>query len=374
MTENRIRPIVMPKWGLSMSQGKVTGWLVKPGARVKIGDELLEVETEKIASVVEAADQGTLRRIIGEPETVYPVKALLGVLADDDVSDSEIDSYVASYVMPAAEEEEEAEPQYHLVDLPSGRVRYAKRGEGDADAIVLIHGLGGDLDNWLFNIDALAAEANVYALDLPGHGESSKNIADPTLHGLAQALIAFMDEVGIDHAHLVGHSLGGAIAMQTAVDSLGRVRSLALIGSAGLGAEINSGYIDAFITARSRRELKPVLQHLFARKDLVSRQLVDDVLKYKRLDGVNEALKKLSSSLFAGGRQQAQLGDALRRVTIPTIVIWGEDDEIIPVKHAAALTGKARTHVIGGTGHMVQMEAANTVNALLKEHIRAGRL
>jgi len=123
MTENRIRPIVMPKWGLSMSKGTVTGWLVKPGAKVKIGDELLEVETEKIASVVEAGDQGTLRRIIGKPQTVYPVKALLGVLADDDVSDSEIDAYVTSYVMPAAEDEEEAEPQYHLVDLPSGRVR-----------------------------------------------------------------------------------------------------------------------------------------------------------------------------------------------------------------------------------------------------------
>jgi pyruvate dehydrogenase E2 component (dihydrolipoamide acetyltransferase) len=373
MADSRIRPIVMPKWGLSMSEGKVTGWLLKPGAKVKVGDELLEVETEKIASVVEAGDQGTLRRIIGEPQTIYPVKALLGVLADDDVSDSEIDAYVASYVTPAAaEEEEEAGPQYHVADLPSGTVRYAKRGEGDA-AIVLIHGLGGDLDNWLFNIDALAERASVYALDLPGHGQSSKNIADPTLRGLAQALIAFMDEVGIEDAHLVGHSLGGAVAMQTAVDAPGRVRSLALIGSAGLGPEINSGYIDAFIRSGSRRELKPVLEHLFAKKELVSRQLVDDVLKYKRLDGVDEALKKLSSSLFGGGRQQAQLGEALRDADIPIMVIWGEDDEIIPAKHAATLIGKARTHVIGGAGHMVQMEAANTVNALLAKHVGAGR-
>ena len=373
MTESRIRPIVMPKWGLSMSEGKVTGWLMKPGAKVKVGDELLEVETEKIASVVEAGDQGTLRRIIGEPQTVYPVKALLGVLADDDVSDSEIDAYVASYVTPAAaEEEEEAGPQYHVADLPSGTVRYAKRGEGDV-AIVLIHGLGGDLDNWLFNIDALAEWASVYALDLPGHGQSSKNIADPTLRGLAQVLIAFMDEVGIENAHLVGHSLGGAVAMQMAVDAPDRVRSLALIGSVGLGTEINSGYIDAFVTAGSRRVLKPVLECLFAKKELVSRQLVDDVLKYKRLDGVDEALKKLSSSLFASGRQQARLGEALRDVDIPIMVIWGEDDEIIPAKHAATLIGKARTHVIGGAGHMVQMEAANAVNALLKEHIGAGR-
>jgi pimeloyl-ACP methyl ester carboxylesterase len=102
-----------------------------------------------------------------------------------------------------------------------------------------------------------------------------------------------------------------------------------------------------------------VLEHLFARKDLVSRQLVDDVLKYKRLDGVDEALKKLSSALFSGGRQQAQLGDALRDADIPILVVWGEDDEIIPARHATTLVGKARTHLIGDAGHMVQMEAAN---------------
>ena len=378
MADSRIRPIVMPKWGLSMSAGKVTGWLMKPGARVEVGDGLLDVETEKIASVVEAGDAGTLRRIIGEPGTVYPVKALLGILADDDVTDAEIDAFVAGYVTPIAAEEEEAGPQYLFADLPFGKVRFAQRGEGEA-AIVLIHGFGGDLDNWLFNIDALAQQATVYAFDLPGHGQSSKDITDPTLRGLSQALVAFMDEVGVGTAHLIGHSLGGAVAMQTAIDAPHRVQSLSLIGSAGLGPEINAGYIEAFITAAARRELKSVLEHLFARKELVSRQLVDDVLKYKRLDGVDEALKKLSSALFSGGRQQAQLGDALRDANIPILVVWGEDDEIIPARHATTLVGKARTHVIGGAGHMVQMEAANAVNSLLKEHIvadhsqRAGR-
>ena len=78
MADSGIRPIVMPKWGLSMLEGKVTSY------------ELLEVETEKIASVVEAGDAGTLRRIIGEPNTVHPVKAPLGVLADDDHSASPV--------------------------------------------------------------------------------------------------------------------------------------------------------------------------------------------------------------------------------------------------------------------------------------------
>ncbi len=369
MQNERIKPIVMPKWGLSMSEGKITGWLKQPGSTINVGDDLLEVETDKITNVVEAGDAGTLRRVLAEPGNVYPVKALIAVLADTDVPDAEVDAFVASYAVPKGDEgEKEEAPRYLFADTTAGTLRYAKRGDG-GPTVLLVHGFGGDLDNWLFTIDALAENATVYALDLPGHGQSTKAVADPTLAGLSAALRGFMDTVGIGSANLVGHSMGGAVSMRTALDAPDRVASLSLIASAGLGPEINHAYIQGYIAATGRRDLKPVLENLFADPGLVSRQMTEDVLKFKRLDGVDGALRALSAALFDGGAQTGVLHEAVAAAGKPVLVVWGGQDRVIPAAHATALGSHARVEVIPNAGHMVQMEAAGTVNALLKEHI-----
>jgi pyruvate dehydrogenase E2 component (dihydrolipoamide acetyltransferase) len=144
------------------------------------------------------------------------------------------------------------------------------------------------------------------------------------------------------------------------------VRSLGLIASAGLGPEINAGYIEGFVGAASRRELRPVIENLFADPGLVTRQLVEDLLKYKRLDGVEATLRALAEGSFAGGRQQAALAGVLASLGLPVAVAWGAEDKIIPAAHARAAGTGARVEVIEGAGHMVQMEAAAKVNALLK--------
>lgn len=369
MTDTRIIPVLMPKWGLSMKEGKLASWLVEDGTKINPGDAILEVETDKIAGSLEASEAGVLRRRVGAPDTVYPVKALLGVIADPAVPDAEIDQYVASYVMPAGGDDEgEQGAKYEIAETPAGRLRYAKRG-GEGDTVLLIHGFGGDLDNWLFNIDALAEKATVYALDLPGHGQSVKSAAKPGLQSLTSALAGFMDTLSIASAHLVGHSMGGGIAMRMALDHPEKVKSLTLIAPLGLGTEIGP-YVGDFTAAQGRKDLKPVLETLFADKSLVSRQLVEDVLKYKRLDGVDRYLKELRNGLFDEQRQRDAPGQKLADRLPPTLVIWGKEDQVIPAAHAGKLPG-ASVHVLDNAGHMVFMEKAGEVNALIKKHIAA---
>ena len=362
-----ITPILMPKWGLSMREGTLAAWHVEEGTEISPGDEIMDVETDKIANVVEAADGGLLRRRVGQAGEVYPVRALLGVLAPAEVSDAEVDAFVAGFEMPQVEEEEDTGPAHEFADLAVGRIRYTTR-EGEGVPVILIHGFGGDLDNWLFNIDAVAEKAPVHALDLPGHGQSVKTVGNPGLGTMVDAVVQLMDHLAIAKAHLVGHSMGGLVSGQVAIDHPGRVASLTLICSAGLGSEINSGYIDGFVGAASRKDLKPVLKDLFADQNLVSRSMVDDLLKYKRLDGVQAFLEALKGNLFAGGQQAAGIAAGLTGFSGPVQVIWGAADAVIPQSHAKAIPGASVT-VVEGAGHMVQMENSSRVNELIKDQL-----
>ena len=363
-------PIIMPKWGLEMKEGTITAWLVDVGAVIAVGTPLMEVETDKISNAVEAPDPGVLRRKVAQEGQTLPVKALLGVMADADVSEAAIDAYIASYVVPAAASSEDDEaPPYSFADVDGLRVRYARRGAGDGAPVLFLHGFGGDLDNWMFNLDALAEVAPVIALDLPGHGQSTPRLPGTALADLAGFVVHFLDELGVERVHLVGHSLGGAIASQMTLDDPARVASLALINSAGLGTEINAAYTEGFVAATSRRDLKPVVELLFANPELVSRTLLENLLKYKRLDGVPELLQALSAAQFGAGQQAEQPGLRLGGAGKPVLVVWGREDRIIPAAHAEHAPPGATVEVLEDAGHMTMMERANEINALLKRHI-----
>jgi pyruvate dehydrogenase E2 component (dihydrolipoyllysine-residue acetyltransferase) len=366
-----IQKLGMPKWGLSMTEGRLTEWLVEEGAEIAVGDEIAEVETEKITGAVESPAAGVLRRRVAGVGDVVPVGGLLGVIAPVEVPDAEIDAFVEEFqaaFVPGEAEEDAGGPSAETVRTPAGPLRVLVQGEGD-EVLVLLHGFGGDAENWRFNLDGLADGRTVLALDLPGHGSSTKDVGGGDLAALATAVTDVLDARGLERAHLAGHSMGGLVAAQLALSAPDRVASLALVAPAGFGEEINADYIEGFIAARTRRELKPVLQLLFADPGLVTRQLVDEVLRYKRLDGVEDALRTLQASLFGDGRQGRVLASELEGLDVPVLVIWGERDQVLPAAHAQAAPAGARVEVLSGAGHSPHMEAAGEVNRLVAEFL-----
>jgi pyruvate dehydrogenase E2 component (dihydrolipoamide acetyltransferase) len=213
----------------------------------------------------------------------------------------------------------------------------------------------------------LAEHRPTYAVDLPGHGGSSKELGPGHVHvgALAGAVIDFLDAKEIARAHLVGHSLGGAIALDLALNHPDRVASATLVCSAGLGPEINMAYIDGFMQAKRRKQLQPLLEMLVADPAMVSREMIEDVLKFKRLDGVEAALNRIIDDSFAGGRQALQLTSRLGELRLPVQVIWGRQDQIIPATHAEGLPATVPVHIFDDAGHMVHMEKAAEVNDLI---------
>ncbi len=376
MTDDRIVPVTMPKWGLSMQLGKITDWAVAEGDEVQVGDDLADIETEKITGTLEAADAGTVRRIVARIGEDVPVSGTIALIAPAEVGDDALDAAVLqarAVIEAGVPDDAGGAAELQTADVGGRKISYAGAGE-DGDVILLVHGYGGDRNSWLFLQEPLAAKYRVYALDLPGHGTSAKDVGDGTLGVLADAVTGVLDALGAGRAHLVGHSMGGAVALAVTVRDPGRVASLTLIAPSGFGTEINAGYLRGFADAQTRRELKPVVGQLFADESLVTRQLVDDLLAYKRLDGVDEALHALLGTLLDGDSQCGDSAAALAAVggAVPVTVVWGRADRIIPATQAESVPGAVR-HVIDGSGHMPQMERPAEVQAAIEETIaRAG--
>jgi pyruvate dehydrogenase E2 component (dihydrolipoamide acetyltransferase) len=360
----------MPKWGLSMEDGAIVHWYVDEGTPVEKGADLVDIETTKITNTLEAPASGVLRRRIAETSVTYPCGALIAVIAKAIVSDAEIDAFIAdrqatSNLSETVEEKQEAEPQ--TVQARGLSLRYLQEGTGETP-IVFLHGFGGDLGNWVFVQLGLESRARTIAFDLPGHGGSGKSMSGiASLGDLASVMLDALDATGIPRAHVVGHSMGGLVAALMVEQEPERMASLTLLAPPGFGPSVDSAFLDEFIAARKRPDMVRVASRLFNDPGLVGRDMIKALLRYKRLDGVEAALRLLADALK---NVEVNRGvQALSGYAGPVKIVWGAADAVIPAPDPNAFPSGIQVQLLDTVGHMPHLEAAAGVITAIEGYL-----
>lgn len=275
--------------------------------------------------------------------------------------------------------------EHKTVEIHGERLAYYDEGQGEV--LLLIHGMAGSSATWREILPRLAKNYRVIAPDLLGHGQSAKPRTDYSLGAFAVGLRDLLDELEVDAATIVGHSLGGGIAMQFLYQHPDYCRRLVLISSGGLGRDV--GWILRLLSAPGAELVMPVIAPGFVLRagDSVKSWLSSLGLRSPRGAEIWNAyssfsdsatresfLRTLRSVIDYRGQSVSALNRLQLRADLPALAIWGEDDAIIPVDHAYAaleMRPDCRLEVLPGVGHFAQVEAPERVVDLIEDFITA---
>ncbi|HUG62561.1 MAG TPA: alpha/beta fold hydrolase [Methylomirabilota bacterium] len=234
---------------------------------------------------------------------------------------------------------------------------------GVGEPALLLHGFGSDRLSWMANQHDLAGVVDVHALDLPGHGDEPFS-GDGGIEALAEAVAASLDASGIAGVHVVGHSLGGAVAMALAARDPARVKSLVLIAPAGLGRGIDAAFLEAFPAAETAETMEPLLHRLVSRPRLVNRHMVARALEFLDRPGRREGLSRIAAGLADVGVMEEPTR-AVAAGDVPRLVVWGGADRINPIDEGRLKAFGGDLLTIEDAAHMPHVEAFKAVNERL---------
>ncbi|WP_372921564.1 acetoin dehydrogenase dihydrolipoyllysine-residue acetyltransferase subunit [Roseovarius sp.] len=281
------------------------------------------------------------------------------------IQKSDIIAAAAPASAAASVSEHSAEPPGHFNDQ-TGPLSVLSSGGGEGVALVMIHGFLADAAGWDKLAKPLGRRRPVHLVELPCHGRSPmRRVSD--FADLVREIRHVFDSLKLERCHLVGHSLGGALALAVADTRPRTVASLTLISPAGLGPKIDGTVIDGMCRATRAESLGPWMKLLTSDPDAIGWTYVQAAAAGRRDSVLRASQRALADVLFPDGVQAFDLRPALDRLTPPTRIIWGRDDRIIPWKHALHAPGHISLNLFRGVGHMPHYEVPELLIPFLDE-------
>lgn len=251
---------------------------------------------------------------------------------------------------------------YHYAKVGGLSVRYVDTG-GSKNAVLLLHGLGGSIESWANNIKEMSKSLRVIAVDLPGFGMSDKPKMSYTIKFYQGFVIEFLKSLKLSRASIVGSSLGGHVAAEVAINRPDVVDRLVLISPPGALPSSFKGTpaLKKYVRVLDAKTVRQVKQALFA----VDRKPVDDnyaQLVYQKMSmpGAKEAF----ISALKGSAQAPRLTGRLNRIHASTLLLWGKEDIMIPVKFAEPFVKmkNCRIILVENCGHRPHAERPELFN------------
>jgi pyruvate dehydrogenase E2 component (dihydrolipoamide acetyltransferase) len=250
-----------------------------------------------------------------------------------------------------------------------GAVEIDNSPDGNATPVVFLHGFGGLAKQWWGFQTSISFNAPTLAFDMPGHGDSVDYPDSGPPAVAAKAVIAELKERGIEKAHFVGHSMGGAISSLIGLTAPEVVASLTLLAPGGYGTEFNHPLLMQWANAKTHEELVTVLPHFFGASFEVSEKMIDFQAQARSKKGVVEALVRIGESLSRNGEQGMLPVDDVLRGDYPVTMVWGDKDAVLPVSHALAVKDKVDLHILEGVGHSPVEEATDAVRKIILDQL-----
>jgi pimeloyl-ACP methyl ester carboxylesterase len=263
-------------------------------------------------------------------------------------------------------------------------VAYRQAGEGPL--LVMIHGIAGSSSTWVPVMPLLAERCTVIAPDLLGHGESAKPRGDYSLGAYASGIRDLLGVLGHDRATVVGHSLGGGIAMQFAYQFPQMAERLVLVASGGLGKEVTpllraltipgTEYVLPVVLRRELHDVLGVAGRALGRFGLRADPFLTEVWQaWARLTDVRAQrafIHTIRAVIDIAGQRVSARDRLYLAHEVPTMIVWGDRDQVIPVSHghiAHELIPGSRLEVVEGAGHFLPIERPELLDRLLRDFL-----